>query len=224
MTTSRPKTLTRHPLIRLFLAVFLITALATAARQFASTPPRGITPLDAVDLHKIRGPWFEIARLSSPLEDGFHSVNLDIRYTGAGSDLTFAYPDAEDPRFRIILTGRDASDHLSLLLDKTTDRIDDFNSGSLFMNCRGVLRCGFHLIAYDNLDRSWMVVAGPSRNHLWVFSRAPGFLPITQQRIWDQLKTMGYDLNLLTLSQNLPGIPATPPATPEIPPPFSTLR
>ena len=200
-----------------------MTILVLSMRYALLTPPIGVEPLSNIDLHQIQGPWFEVARLSSPLEDGKKNPLLYVRYTGEGANLTYPYADPLDPKLRIIFTGETEKGEAHVIIDEETPRLDNFKTGALILNCRWYWPCAFHLIDYDDNNRTWMVVAGSFKSQLWIFSRAPGILPSTWESISNRLAAKGYDVSKLTWAYALPPIPKILPALPDNVPPVPSM-
>jgi apolipoprotein D and lipocalin family protein len=193
-----------------------IAAAYWLVRLFILSPPLGIQRLDSVDLKQIQGPWFEVARLDSPLEKDLTNPMIFIKFSGSGSDSFYPYPDPADPRFRIVLMGQSTSGQRMTVLDKTTLPLDTYTTGTLLIPCDKWFPCAFHLIDYDKEGHTWMVVTGATKKQLWILSRGPGLLPAVLDTLKGKLMKEGYDLNALTYSNQLPAIPDVLPPMPQI--------
>jgi apolipoprotein D and lipocalin family protein len=184
------------------------------------TPPSGINPLTSVDLHQIQGPWFEVARLSSPIEQGIKDPILFIKFAGKGGDLLYAFDDPKDPRFKLSLLGTNEHGQKETVWSQMSAPLRDYQTGTLSMSFWGLIPSAFHLIDYDEDQRSWMIIAGPFKNQLWIFSRTPGLLPQSLDMLKKRIAEWGYNVSALTYSNELPRIPEIFPENPSVLPPI----
>jgi len=208
----------------LFLGVFILLALGLF--WFIEKPtlgtPDGVTPLTSVDLHQIEGPWFEVARLDSPREKDLKYPSIFIKYAGKGGDTLPSFSDPEDPRFVIHLMGKTSHGLVETVWTKASEPLKDYKTGTLILPCVEFIPCAFHLVAYDEEDRNWMVVAGRFKDQLWIFSRAPGLMPKTLDDIKKKLRNWGYEVDALSYANELPNTPEVPPV-PKVLPTIPTL-
>ena len=219
MSLKNPSPFKRQPfqktIIALSLALFAV-GLYVVIKKPTLTPPAGIRPLKSVDLHQIEGPWFEVARLSSPMGQEVKDPLLFIKYAGKGGDFLPSYPDPEDPRLKLIYMGTTAQGQKETVWSEMSDPIKDYKTGTLRVDCWGFIPCAFHLINYDEDQQMWMVIAGPFKNQLWIFSRTPGLLPDSLNALKKKLAHKGYEVGALTYSNELPRIPDIMPKIPEV--------
>ena len=219
MSLKHPSPSKRQPIQKTIIALSLALValgLYVVIKKPTLTPPAGIRPLKSVDLHQIEGPWFEVARLSSPIEDNLKFPSLFIRYSGSRREGLWSYADPDDPRFRIELLGMVSNEPKKIISQTVTDRVKDYKVGTLSMPCWGFIRCAYHLIAYYEDHRSWMVVAGAFKNQLWIFSRAPGLVPDALKNIQKTITGLGYDAKSFTYSNELPRVPEIVPTIPDV--------
>lgn len=210
----------------LIILALITSAIIGIAWKLFFTPPTGIAPLSELDLKQIQGPWFEVARLDSPLEQEIKYPMLFVKFTGAGADLTMPYPDEKDPRFRLVLTGYGKDGLSKSVLDEKTWATNQYRGGTLTFPCWHFLPCTVHVIDHDTENRYWMVVAGSSRNDLWIFARGPGLAPKVLENLKTGLKQKGYPVENLTYPISLPPVPDIVPAIPDklpLPPGFKAL-
>jgi len=210
-----------HPLSNRILGLLFALVLSLIAatlfwlfKEPTQEIPKGVSPLH-VDLNQIIGPWYEVARLDSAPENAIKNPVLFIKYSGLGGDKIYPFADPEDPRFRVIILGNSSSGSSPVIWDEVTDKIEDYKRDTITMPCWGFLKCAFHLIAYDDKNRSWMVFSGHKKTQLWIFSRAPGLTPQLMEDLKDQLADWGFNIRKLIYSHQLPSIPHQLPPIPE---------
>ena len=174
--------------------------------------PEGIAPFQNVELHQMQGPWFEVARLDSPIERDIHDPTIFIRFTGPGADSMFPTYDPADPRLRIMVAGRSEG----TVYDEVTDQIDNFNGGRIVLPCYKFLKCAFYLIDFDTKGHTWMVIGGSRKNQLWVLSTWPGLMPNIMNPLKTRLAAKGYDTRNLIYSNAPPKLPEINPAVPDL--------
>jgi len=226
MSLKLPTPSSRQPILKavigLGLALFTL-GLYVVTQKPTLTPPAGIRPLKSVDLHQIEGPWFEVARLRSPMGQEVKDPLLFIKYAGKGGDFLPSYPDHEDPRLKLIYMGTTAQGQKETVWSEMSDPIKDYKTGTLRVDCWGFIPCAFHLINYDEDQQMWMVIAGPFKNQLWIFSRTPGLLPDSLNAVKKKLAHKGYKVDDLKYSNELPRIPDIKPKIPEVLPPIPKM-
>ena len=215
MATKKVRVFSSTALRWLTLLILVVLSVLGSIRYVYLSPPFGIHRQVPLDLHQIQGPWFEVARLESPLEQDLKYPVLFIKYTGPGADGLYPYSDPSDPRFRVVLMGQSESGTRRIALDTTTYMLDDYRTSTLVMTCPNGLPCAYHLIDYDLENQSWMVVTGRNKSQLWIFSRSPGIFPDTLKMIKKKLSAQGYDVDALIYGNTLPKLPDVLPKIPE---------
>ena len=227
MSLKHPSPSKRQPIQKTIIALSLALValgLYVVIKKPTLTPPAGIRPLKSVDLHQIEGPWFEVARLSSLIGQEVKDPLLFIKYAGKGGDFLLPYPDPEDPRFKLSYRGTTSQGQKETVWSEMSDPITDYKTGTLRIPCWGFIPCAFHLIDYDEDQQMWMVIAGPFKNQLWIFSRTPGLLPESLDMLKKKMSHWGYDVKAFTYSNELPRIPDIKPKIPEVLPPTPKMN
>lgn len=171
-----------------------------------------------VDLRRLEGPWFEVARLPHDKEKAIKNPLLFFKYAGAGQEGMNPYPDPSDPRFRVIVTGQSVEGSPTRVIDVMTDPVKDYNAQSVSIPCFRIFHCPLLLLAFDNENKVFMVVAGPTKNELWIFSRTPGLPVKVMSDLKNRLKQWGYGVENLVYSNEPPeGPEVVPPAPKDLP-------
>jgi len=60
--------------------------------------------------------------------------------------------------------------------------------GSLKVSFFGPFYGGYHLIALDQEQYAWAMIAGPSRDYLWILARTRQLPPTVRERLLEQAK------------------------------------
>ena len=119
--------------------------------------PDGLQPVSGFQLDRYFGTWYEIARLDHSFERGL-------------SDVSAVYAPRPDGAVSVLNRGFNAEkNEWKEALGKAVF-IDDTQTGSLKVSFFGPFYGGYHIIALDP-DYRWSLVAGPSRDYLWILAR-----------------------------------------------------
>ena len=58
---------------------------------------------------------------------------------------------------------------------------------------------GYHIAALDQQDYSWALIAGPSKDYLWILARQPDLSADIRNRLVDKARSMGFPVGDLIL-------------------------
>jgi apolipoprotein D and lipocalin family protein len=141
--------------------------------------PDGAKPVEDFDLEKYLGTWYEIARLDHKFERGL-------------SNVTAQYDIREDGGVRVLNRGfNEIKDEWNEAEGKAFF-VDDTSIGQLKVSFFGPFYASYNLIALDQQDYQWSLVAGPDTDYLWILARTPEL----DQDIIDEListaKSLGF--------------------------------
>jgi apolipoprotein D and lipocalin family protein len=145
----------------------------------AVAPPPGVTPVTGFDLDRYLGCWYEIARLDHPFERGLSQVSATYRLRDAGG-------------VQVLNRGYDERTGVWKEAEGRAFFIGDPTIGSLKVSFFGPFYGGYHIIALDREQYAWAMIAGPSRDYLWILARTPQLPPAVQERLLAQAKTLGF--------------------------------
>ena len=134
----------------------LVCALALAG--CATAPPDGVQPVTGFELKRYLGRWYEIARLDHSFERGMSDVNA-----------TYALQD--DGSVQVINRGYDTQRQAWKEAIGRALFIGDRQTASLKVSFFGPFYGGYHVIALDQQNYRWSLVAGPDRDYLWILAR-----------------------------------------------------
>lgn len=156
----------------------LLTVLSLGA---CTGVPKGLSPVANFEEERYLGRWYEIARLDHSFERGLSHVTADyaLNDNGTISVLNRGW-NAEKGKWE------EASGVARFRGDRTV--------GSLKVSFFRPFYGGYHVIALDQEDYEWAMVAGPNRGYLWILART-GEL---DEAIYDALVAQAADAGFST--------------------------
>lgn len=138
---------------RKLLALYLLSLLLAGCTGI----PEGVRPVNDFQLDRYLGTWYEIARLDHSFERGLTDVSATYsRRPDGGVDVLNRGYDAAKGEWKEAL-GRACF-------------LDGPEVGSLKVSFFGPFYGGYHIFALDP-DYRWALVAGYSRDYLWILAR-----------------------------------------------------
>ena len=161
----------------LLLFLFGLGACSTA-------PPVGMTPVTPFDLTRYEGKWYELARLDHSFERGLSDVSATYRAQPDGSvEVINRGYDSERKDWqqavgRALFTG-------------------DPNRASLKVSFFGPFYGGYHVVALDQQNYRWAMVAGTTRDYLWILAREKQISAYLRDRLLSQARTLGFAVEQL---------------------------
>ena len=167
--------------IRLF-ALALIASLTLAACSTA--PPEGVRPVTAFDINRYLGQWYEIARLDHSFERGM-------------SDVSATYQLQDDGSVKVINRGYDTQRQAWKEAVGRALFIGNPGTGSLKVSFFGPFYGGYHVIALDQENYRWSLVAGPDRDYLWILARDRTLPAEVREQLVAQAQALGFATNQL---------------------------
>ena len=153
-------------------------SLALPTGSFTAQAP--LQTVDAVDLERYLGKWYEIASYPAWFQRGC---------TGTTAEYSLL-PDG-----RIGVVNRCFKKSLDGPVKSSTGKarvIDPPRNAKLKVSFFWPFEGNYWVIDLDP-DYQWAVVGVPSRKYLWILSRAPSMDPQTYQEILNRLTGHGYD-------------------------------
>ncbi len=170
----------RSFLVALSLGLSLPWCLAVEVRSVAR-----------VDVQRYVGSWFEVARFPNWFQG-----------TCVG-DVTANYVALEDGTLKVTNRCRESQGRISMAEGIATPASGDTTGARLKVSfLPGWLRWipwaeGDYWVVMLDDDYRWAVVSEPTREYLWVLSRTPKLDPALYERIVNQLRRDGYDVDKL---------------------------
>lgn len=168
---SLPMFAIRSAIIALFFALTL-AACSTA-------PPEGLRPVTSFDINRYLGQWYEIARLDHSFERGMSDVNATYQLQGDGS-------------VKVINRGYDTQRQAWKEAIGRALFVGDSSTASLKVSFFGPFYGGYHVIALDQQNYRWSLVAGPDRDYLWILSRDKTLPAEVREQLLTQARALGF--------------------------------
>ena len=120
--------------------------------------PNGLQPVTGFDPDRYLGKWYEIARLDHSFERGLSNVSA-------------VYSRRPQGGIEVINRGYDDGAEKWKTIEGKAEFIKNPDVGSLKVSFFGPFYSGYHIIALDKENYAYAMVAGYSRDYLWILSR-----------------------------------------------------
>jgi apolipoprotein D and lipocalin family protein len=157
------------------LALFLAISLAACS----TAPPDGVQAVTSFELNRYLGKWHEIARLDHSFERGMSDVNA-------------TYQLQDDGSVKVINRGYDTQRGAWKEAVGHALFIGDRQTGSLKVSFFGPFYGGYHVIALDQENYRWSLVAGPSRDYLWILARDKTLPADIREQLVNRARALGF--------------------------------
>jgi len=142
-------------------------------------PPPGVRGVQAFDLQRYQGLWFELARLDHSFERGM-------------SDVSARYSTQPDGSVKVINRGFDAASGQWREAIGKALFVGEPTTGSLKVSFFGPFYGGYHVAALDP-NYQWALVIGPDLGYCWVLARDKHLGAAQRDAIAAQAKALGID-------------------------------
>jgi apolipoprotein D and lipocalin family protein len=143
-------------------------------------PPETV---DRVDLERLLGTWFEVARLPNLEADGLgqHAVNVSATYARRS-----------DGRITVQTVSYNAKARMRRTEVNGMVEPADASGSKLILRFFKLIRGDLWVIGLDP-DYRWALMGTPSRRRLWLIARAPTIDPADQARAMEIAAAQGFD-------------------------------
>jgi apolipoprotein D and lipocalin family protein len=121
--------------------------------------PEGLEPVDDFDINCYTGKWYEIYRLDHSFERGL-------------TEVTATYTLQDDGSVKVENAGRKPDGSMDTIVGRAEFQGDP-TVGSLKVSFFGPFFGGYHIIALDQENYQYAMIAGPTYDFLWILSRTP---------------------------------------------------
>ncbi len=120
--------------------------------------PDGLQPVTGFEPDRYLGKWYEIARLDHSFERGLSNVSA-------------TYSLKPDGDIAVVNRGYEDSKEQWKEIEGKARLLQGPDIGSLKVSFFGPFYSGYHVIALDKKNYAYAMVAGYSRDYLWILSR-----------------------------------------------------
>lgn len=148
--------------------------------------PAGIEPVTSFDVSRYAGTWYEIMRLDHRFERGLTNV-------------TARYELRADGTVGVLNRGFDRDKCSWAEADGTARFQDDPGIASLSVTFFWPFAGGYHVFELDREAYGYAVVAGPTRDYLWILARRPDLPAGIRADLVARAKTLGFPVADLIL-------------------------
>ncbi len=165
-----------------FIFIFLLSLMLVACTGI----PAGVKPVEAFDINRYLGTWYEIARLDHSFERGLDNV-------------TATYDLQNDGSIRVINKGLSISDNGPRSATGKAYFVDDNQQGHLKVSFFGPFYSSYIIFGLDRDHYQYAFVSGYNTSYLWLLSRKPTIDPIVLQQFKDSARQLGFALDKLIM-------------------------
>jgi apolipoprotein D and lipocalin family protein len=159
---------------------FLLILLLSGCGQIAD----GLTPINQFQLQRYLGTWYEIARLDHRFERGLVDVKAD-------------YSLRDDGGVRVLNSGTNSSSGQRETAEGRAYFVSTPDIGQLKVSFFGPFFGGYNIIALDKSDYRYALIAGPTRDYLWILARTPQLEAPVLDALVAQAKAQGFNTDAL---------------------------
>ncbi len=145
----------------------------------AIAPPPGVQPVSDFDLDRYLGRWYEIARLDHAFERGLSQVSA-------------TYRRRDDGGVQVLNRGYDERTGVWKEAEGRASFIGEPTVGSLKVSFFGPFYGGYHIMALDQESYTWAMIAGPSRDYLWILARTRQLPSAVREALLQQAQALGF--------------------------------
>lgn len=168
------------------LQVGALTAMITGCLGY----PDEIKPVEAFELNRYLGKWYEIARLD-------HSFERNLTH------VTAEYSLRDDGGLEVVNTGYSIEKDTWKRAVGKAYFVEDENTGYLKVSFFGPFYGSYVIFELDRDDYTYAFIAGPSKSYLWFLSRTPAVDGELLQYFYSKSADLGYQTDeIIVVKQN----------------------
>ena len=153
--------------------------------------PDGVKPVTDFKLNHYLGTWYEIARLDHSFERGLSHVTAEYSFRKGGG-------------IHVLNRGFSTSNQEWKEAIGKAFFVNDASEGYLKVSFFGPFYGAYNIIALDEQDYQWSLVAGPNTDYLWILSRSPVLEPVVLEQLLAQARSLGFDTEALIFVKHNP--------------------
>lgn len=147
----------------------------------------GVRPVEAVDINRYVGRWFEIARFPAFFQRKC-AKNTVAEYSLA-------------PNGKLRIENRCTTEQGRIIRARGSARLVDHSGAKFKVKFFPLMPAADYWIIDLDTEYRWAVVSEPKRRFLWILSRTPGLDGVTLDGILQRLRGQRYDVERLVLSR-----------------------
>ncbi|WP_159915805.1 lipocalin family protein [Pantoea sp. 18069] len=156
--------------------------------------PRDIAVIQNFDAARYAGPWFVLARIDHPAEQGLIQTGVYYRSNGDGS-------------LAMVQRGLDPARKQWTKRESLAQPVGAAHQGALKVSTQGAISSDYNVVALDT-DYRWALVLGANTDRAWVLSRTPSLRPEDRSGLLQQARAAGVNTEqLLWVPQERQGAP-----------------
>ncbi|MDD2760406.1 MAG: lipocalin family protein [Methylomonas sp.] len=146
--------------------------------------PEGVRPVSGFELQRYLGTWHEIARLDHSFERGLIAVTAD-------------YSLRDDGGVRVINSGYDVAEKRRRSAEGRAYFLETPDMGRLKVAFFWPFYGAYNIVALDKDDYRYVMIAGNTKDYLWILARSPVLEDQILQTLVDQAKALGFPTEAL---------------------------
>ena len=140
--------------------------------------PDGITPVSGFQIERYLGKWYEVARLDHSFERGLSQVSAE-------------YSPRADGNIRVINRGYNDKKQQWETAEGRAKFVGATDVGQFKVSFFGPFYGGYNIVELDP-NYQYVLIAGNSRDYLWILSRTPQLDVAVQQRLVAKAAALGF--------------------------------
>jgi apolipoprotein D and lipocalin family protein len=148
--------------------------------------PSGTEPVAGFDINRYKGTWYEIARLDHPFERGLTNV-------------TATYTLLDDGTVGVLNRGFDSGECKWKETEGIARFQGDADVASLSVSFFGPFAGGYHVLELDKKRYAYALVAGPSRDYLWILARSPNLSSGKKNELINKARELDFPVDQLIM-------------------------
>ena len=164
----------------------LILAAVSAALMLAPAATAGAAPEPAprIELSRMMGRWYEVARVPNSLQNGCQAGASDWTQQASG--------------FAVVQSCHKGRPDGPLAVWKAKATVDDPRTNTRFrMSFFGGLVSQEYLVLEHRPDQGWLVLATANGKYLWLMSQKPTLPAAVKSQALARIRQLGYDVGRL---------------------------
>ena len=172
--------------------LFLTACLVMTTLVGCTGVPKGLQPVNGFEPDRYLGTWYEIARLDHSFERGLSNVSA-------------TYTRDTQEEIAVLNRGYEQEKGKWKEIKGRARLLKDSDVGSLKVSFFGPFYSGYHIIVLDKEKYAYAMVAGYSRDYLWILSRQKTLEKTVLQDLVEKARLSGFQTDrLIYVDHSLP--------------------